>query len=163
MPRVQLHMYSVGMHHWYIHFIIFRWHNQVKYVILKKNYDYNEERTMNATTLNRERLIECRKKLGITKQQAAIRMQLSQPAYLRYESGKRTPSIHVIYYMAHILGTSADYLTGKTDDPTPDCHYIYEAEKPELFSLIDKMKHCDSETQKRLMAYFQIISEQKES
>lgn len=156
-------MYSVGMHHWYIHFIIFRWHNQVKYVILKKNYDYNEERTMNATTLNRERLIECRKKLGITKQQAAIRMQLSQPAYLRYESGERTPSIHVIYYMAHILGTSADYLTGKTDDPTPDCHYIYEAEKPELFSLIDKMKHCDSETQKRLMAYFQIISEQKES
>ena len=118
---------------------------------------------MNTTTLNRERLMACRKKLGITKQQAAIRMQLSQPAYLRYESGERTPSIHVIYYMAHILGTSADYLTGKTDDPTPDCHYIYEAEKPELFSLIDKMKHCDSETQKRLMAYFQIISEQKES
>ena len=49
---------------------------------------------MNTTTLNRERLIECRKKLGITKQQAAIRMQLSQPAYLRYESGERTPSIH---------------------------------------------------------------------
>ena len=122
-----------------------------------------EEQTMNTTTLNRERLIECRKKLGITKQQAAIRMQLSQPAYLRYESGERTPSIHVIYYMAHILETSADYLTGKTDDPTPDCHYIYEAEKPELFSLIDKVKHCESETQKRLMAYFQMISEQKES
>ena len=71
---------------------------------------------------------ECRKKLGITKQQAAIRMQLSQPAYLRYESGERTPSIHVIYYMAHILGTSADYLTGKTDDPAPNCHYIYKIE-----------------------------------
>ena len=118
---------------------------------------------MNTTTLNRERLIECRKKLGITKQQAAIRMQLSQPAYLRYESGERTPSIHVIYYMAHILGTSADYLTGKTDDPAPNCHYIYEAEKPELFSLIYKVKHCDSDTQKRLMAYFQMISEQKET
>ena len=156
-------MYSVGMHHWYIHFIIFRWHNQVKYVILKKNYDYNEERTMNATTLNRERLIECRKKLGITKQQAAIRMQLSQPAYLRYESGERTPSIHVIYYMAYILGTSADYLTGASDDPTPNSHYIFEAEKPELFSLIEKIKNCDSDTQKRLLAYFQMISEQKES
>ena len=122
-----------------------------------------EERTMNTTTLNRERLIECRKKLGITKQQAAIRMQLSQPAYLRYESGERTPSIHVIYYMAHILGTSADYLTGKTDNPTPNCHYIYEADKPELFSLIDKVRNCDSDTQKRLMTYFQMISEQKES
>ena len=118
---------------------------------------------MNTTTLNRERLIECRKKLGITKQQAAIRMQLSQPAYLRYESGERTPSIQVIYYMAHILGTSADYLTGKTDNPTPNIHYIYEAEKPELFSLIEKMENCDSDTQKRLLAYFQIFSEQNNS
>ena len=118
---------------------------------------------MNTTTLNRERLIECRKKLGITKQQAAIRMQLSQPAYLRYESGERTPSIHVIYYMAHILGTSADYLTGKSDDPTPNCHYIFEEEKPELFTLIDNVKNWDSDTQKRLMAYFQKMSGQKES
>ena len=44
----------------------------------------NKDGTMNTITLNRERLIECRKKLGITKQQAAIRMQLSQPAYIRY-------------------------------------------------------------------------------
>ena len=123
----------------------------------------NEEQTMNTTTLNRERLIECRKKLGITKQQAAIRMQLSQPAYLRYESGERTPSIHVIYYMAHILGTSADYLTGSSDDPTPNCHYIFEEDKPGLFSLIDKVKNCDSETLERLMAYFQKISEQEKS
>lgn len=122
-----------------------------------------EERTMNTATLNRERLIECRKKLGITKQEAAIRMQLSQPAYLRYESGERTPSIHVIYYMAHILGTSADYLTGESDDSTPNCHYIYEAEKPELFSLVEEIKNCDSETQKRLLAYFQMLSKQKES
>ena len=122
-----------------------------------------EEQTMNTTTLNRKRLIECRKKLGITKQQAAIRMQLSQPAYLRYESGERTPSIHVIYYMAHILGTSADYLTGKSDDPTPNCHYIFEEDKPELFSLINKVKNCDSETQKRLIAYFQKLVVQKES
>ena len=118
---------------------------------------------MNTTTLNRERLIECRKKLGITKQEAAIRMHLSQPAYLRYESGERTPSIHVIYYMAHILGTSADYLTGRTDNPAPNCHYIFEEEKPELFSLIEKAKNCDSDTQERLLAYFQMLSSQNES
>lgn len=115
---------------------------------------------MNTITLNRERLIECRKKLGITKQQAAIKMQLSQPAYLRYESGERTPSIHVIYYMAHILGTSADYLTGKSDDPAPNCHYIYESETPELFSIIENTKKVSPETQKRLLTYLQKISEQ---
>lgn len=124
--------------------------------------DY-EEKNMNTDIIIRERLIECRKKLGITKQQAAIRMKLSQPAYLRYESGERTPSIHVIHYMAHVLGTSADYLTGKSDDPTPNCHYIYEIEKPELFFLIEKIKNCDSDTQNRLLTYFQMISEQKNS
>ena len=118
---------------------------------------------MNTDIIIRERLIECRKKLGITKQQAAIRMKLSQPAYLRYESGERTPSIHVIHYMAHVLGTSADYLTGTSDDPTPNCHYIYEIEKPELFFLIEKIKNCDSDTQNRLLTYFQMISEQKNS
>lgn len=108
---------------------------------------------MNAIRLNRERLIECRKKLGITKQEAAIQMQLSQPAYLRYESGERTPSIHVIYYMAHILGTSADYLTGKTDNPSPDNYVIHAKENSELFAFIETYKHSNAETQQRLLSY----------
>lgn len=118
-----------------------------------------EEWTMNTTTLNRERLIECRKKLGITKQQAAIRMQLSQPAYLRYESGERAPSIHVIYYMAHVLGTSADYLTGKTDDPNPSSYLINADNEPELFSLIEIYRTSDSNTKERISSYFHKLSE----
>ena len=118
-----------------------------------------EEWTMNTTTLNRERLIECRKKLGITKQQAAIRMQLSQPAYLRYESGERTPSIHVIYYMAHVLVTSADYLTGKTDDPNPSSYLINADNEPELFSLIEIYRTSDSNTKERISSYFHKLSE----
>ena len=118
-----------------------------------------EEWTMNTTTLNRERLIECRKKLGITKQQAAIRMQLSQPAYLRYESGERTPSIHVISYMAHVLGTSADYLTGKTDDPNPSSYLINADNEPELFSLIEIYRTSDSNTKERISSYFHKLSE----
>ncbi|MDY2612628.1 MAG: helix-turn-helix transcriptional regulator [Lachnospiraceae bacterium] len=114
---------------------------------------------MNTTTLNRERLIECRKKLGITKQQAAIRMQLSQPAYLRYESGERTPSIHVIYYMAHVLGTSADYLTRKTDDPNPSSYLINADNEPELFSLIEIYRTSDSNTKERISSYFHKLSE----
>ena len=52
-------------------------------------------------TLICKRLSECRQKMGITKQEAAKRMQMSQPTYLRYESGERSPSIHVIYFMAN--------------------------------------------------------------
>lgn len=43
--------------------------------------------------LNKERLTECRLRLGITKQEAAKRIQISQPAYLRYEAGTRNPSM----------------------------------------------------------------------
>lgn len=114
---------------------------------------------MNTTTLNCERLIECRKALGITKQEAAKRMQMSQPAYLRYESGERTPSIHVIYFMANILGTSAGYLTGKTDNPAPNTYWVDASTDPELFSLIEKYSKSDTSTRERLLSYFLKLSE----
>ncbi len=104
-------------------------------------------------TLILERLIACRKKLGISKQEAAKQMLMSQPAYLRYESGERTPSIHVIYFMANVLGTSAEYLTGKTDNPEPNTYWINENSEPELFALIETYHNSDNDTQKRLAEY----------
>ena len=114
---------------------------------------------MNTSTLNCERLIECRKKLGVTKQEAAKRMQMSQPAYLRYESGERTPSIHVIYFMANVLRTSVDYLTGETDDPAPNIYWIRASAEPELFSLIERYHISDADTKSRLLSYLSKISE----
>ena len=114
---------------------------------------------MRTYTLNRERLINCRKQLGITKQEAAKRMQLSQPAYLRYESGERKPSIHVIEFMAHILGTSVNYLIGKTDDPDPDSYLVKIANEPELFKIITSYINSDANTQNRLLSYFQRLTE----
>lgn len=116
---------------------------------------------MNTTTLNCERLIECRKALGITKQEAAKRMLMSQPAYLRYESGERTPSIHVIYFMANVLGTSADYLTGKTDNKTPNTYWVNANAEPELFSLVETYNKSDSNTREHLLSYFFKLSETK--
>lgn len=104
-------------------------------------------------TLIVERLIECRKGLGITKQEAAKRMQMSQPAYLRYESGERTPSIHVIHYIANVLGTSAEYLTGKTDNPSPTTYWVNADTDPELFLLIESYRNTNAETQSRLSTY----------
>lgn len=118
---------------------------------------------MDSIILNCDRLIYCRKRLGITKQEAAKRMLLSQPAYLRYESGERTPSIHVIYFMANILGTSADFLLGKTDNPNSDSYFIHAAAEPELFSLIEAYKSATSDTQERLTAYLLKLSESEHS
>lgn len=114
---------------------------------------------MNTYTLKRERLINCRKQLGITKQEAAKRMQLSQPAYLRYESGERKPSIHVIEFMAHILGTSVNYLIGETDNPSPDSYLVKIESEPELFDLITVYANSDSNTRNRLLSYFHKLTE----
>ena len=112
---------------------------------------------MNTITLNCQRLIQCRKKMGITKQEAAKRMNMSQPAYLRYESGTRTPSIHVINSMANVLNTSADYLIGTTDDPHPDSYLINKDTDPELFTLIEDYR-SDPNVKKRLETYYKSIS-----
>ena len=95
---------------------------------------------MKSNTLDRNRLITCREKLGITKQEAAKRMQLSQPAYLRYESGERSPSIHIIQIMADVLGTSTAYLTGNTDNPNPDSYLIKHDLDPQLFLFIFSLR-----------------------
>ena len=114
---------------------------------------------MDTYTWNCQRLINCRKQLGITKQEAAKRMQMSQPAYLRYESGERKPSIHVIQFMAHILGTSVNYLIGKTDNPSPDSYLVKIENEPELFDLITTYVNSDTNTQNRLLSYFKKLTE----
>lgn len=117
---------------------------------------------MNTNTLDRKRLINCREKLGITKQEAARRMQMSQPAYLRYESGERTPSIHVIQVMADVLATSVSYLTGQTNNPNPDSYLIKLDTEPELFELIEKYRNTDIKTKNRLLTYLHEITYLKE-
>lgn len=110
---------------------------------------------MSSIKLNKHRLIKCRENLGITKQEAAKRMQLSQPAYLRYETGERTPSIHVIQIMADVLGTSVAYLTDKTDNAHPDSYIIKADIDPELFHLIETYKNSGDATRNRLIAFLQ--------
>jgi len=103
--------------------------------------------------LDKQRLILCREKLNITKQEAARRMQMSQPAYLRYESGDRLPSIHIIQTMANVLGTSIEYLTGQTDDSKSTCYLIEKTSEPELFYAIDVYKKCSKDDQNRFLEY----------
>ena len=91
----------------------------------------------------------------ITKQEAARRMQMSQPTYLRYESGERTPSIHVIQVMADVLNTSVSYLIGQTDNPNPDSYLIKLDTEPELFLFIEKYKSSDTDMRNRLLSYLQ--------
>lgn len=103
--------------------------------------------------LDKERLRECREKMGISKQEAAKRIKVSQPAYLRYEAGQRNPSIQIINEMSIVFNTSTDYLIGVSDDDIPNNIIISEVSDPELFKFVSVYQKLDSSRQKRLLAY----------
>ena len=104
-------------------------------------------------SVNIDRLNECREKIGISKMEAAKRMQLSQPAYLRYESGSRTPSLQTLTVIANVLNTSIEYLTDQSDNSQPVSYTISKFDEPELFELIDLCKKANNDMIKRLSAY----------
>lgn len=104
-------------------------------------------------TINIERLKKSREKLGISKQEAARRINVSQPAYLRYESGQRNPSIQVINEMALSFGTSVDYLIGLTDIDSPETLVVSKSNEPDLFEIVSSYKKLDDSQKKRLLAY----------
>ena len=114
-----------------------------------------------SVSLNIFRLKECREKLGISKKEAAKRMQLSQPAYLRYEAGTRIPSIQTITVIANVLNTSVEYLTDQSDDPMPVSYTISKTADPELFEIINICKMSNDNMIKRLSTYAAKLSEQK--
>ena len=108
--------------------------------------------------LNIDRLIECREKLGISKMEAAKRMQLSQPAYLRYEAGTRVPSLQTLSVIANVLNTSVEYLTDQSDDPKPVVYTISKSADPELFRIVTICKSSDDDMIKRISAYASKLS-----
>jgi len=112
-------------------------------------------------TLVIERLKECRLKLGITKQEAAKRIQISQPAYLRYEAGTRNPSIQTISKMAEVFSTSIDYLIGATNEANTDRTIIEKSKEPSLFLLAETCKSFNDAQLERLLSYANKLSQKQ--
>ena len=103
--------------------------------------------------LDINRLKECREKLGISKQETARRIGISQPAYLRYESGDRKPSLQTTKESAKVLNTSVDYLIGESDDNNPILLEVSKNESKELFRIVELCSQMDEKQQKRIISY----------
>ena len=58
-------------------------------------------------------LIKLRKEKGLTQQQMADMLNITQQAYGHYESGKRLPDIKTLVKIADFYGVSLDMLTGR--------------------------------------------------
>ena len=101
-----------------------------------------------------KRIKIARENIGITKAEAARRLNLSKIGYCRYEYGERTPSIQTLEVIARCFNTSTAYLTGETDDITPDCFVISQKDNPVMFELVSSLQNSNDEYIKRLLTYY---------
>ena len=104
-----------------------------------------------------ENLKKAREALGITRMEAAKRMSIPQSSYVRYEAGKRKPTQATIAQMALVLGTSVDYLTGKTRSTVPDAILVHKGDNPILFELVKDAQALDKERLEHLYRYISTL------
>jgi len=106
-----------------------------------------------------ERLKSARERLNLSKAEAARRIGLTAASYVRYEAGDRNPSPQVIVSIAEKLGTSVAYLSGETNDISPDVVSIHKNSNPLLFELIKNTESADVATLQRLLSYYHQLTE----
>ena len=64
--------------------------------------------------MNGKRLKMLREEKGLTQKDLAEKLSLTPKAISFYELGSREPSGDALIHMAHILGTTTDYLLGNS-------------------------------------------------
>lgn len=62
-----------------------------------------------------EKLIEQRNLYNFTQRQMAEKLDISQPAYIRYENGTAEPTQETLVKLAEIFDVSVDYLLGRKE------------------------------------------------
>lgn len=67
-----------------------------------------------------ERLKKLRKEGKLTQKDIATFLNISQPAYQQFESGKKKMNLETMEKLADFFNVSTDYLLGKTDFPDPE-------------------------------------------
>ena len=111
-----------------------------------------------------QRLISAREHVGITKAEAARRLNLSSIGYCRYEYGDRTPSKQTLEVIAQCFGTSVAYLTGETDEFAPDKIVVDKNTNPELFNLLNVCANSDDAALRRISLYAkELLTTQKKN
>ena len=107
-----------------------------------------------SNTLIPERLKSAREHLNLSKAEAARRIGLTAASYVRYEAGDRSPSPQVLMSIAEKMETSVSFLSGETNDISPDIVSIHRDNAPILFELIKSTQNADEATLRRLLSYY---------
>lgn len=70
-----------------------------------------------------KRLKDLREDKDLKQANIADILNIKQPQYARYETGKRDIPLNYLVILAKFYNTSTDYLLGLTDEPTPYFKY----------------------------------------
>ena len=100
--------------------------------------------------LLKERLVERRKKIRLTKKAVATKAGVSPQAYAYLEAGERDASYPVALLVSLALQTSLSYLAGGTDDPSPDQLLLKIDEADDVAEMIAGYRHLPPDA-KRLI------------
>lgn len=73
---------------------------------------------MESKNIFQERLVEARKKRGLSQDDLANKTKLQASAISHFETGSRKPSFDNLKRLADALEITSDYLLGRTDDPS---------------------------------------------
>ena len=65
-----------------------------------------------------DKLKELRKKHGLTQQQVADELSINRVTYTNWEKGNREPNFENLIKLVAILGTTFDYLFGRSEKST---------------------------------------------
>jgi transcriptional regulator with XRE-family HTH domain len=88
-----------------------------------------------------DRLKATRVKAGHTQESLAELLETDKRAISRWESGTFTPNTETLVRLAKILGVSADYLLGLSDDPLP--HMRIDNMTEDERRVVAAMRHGD--------------------
>lgn len=107
--------------------------------------------------LFKDRLLAIRTKRNISQVNLATYCETSQESISAYENGKNFPSCEVLVKIADYLGTTTDYLLGRTNNDVS----IYQLNKNEITDdeaeLISNYKNLSPDNKLKLKGYIEAI------
>ncbi|MCY7574464.1 MULTISPECIES: helix-turn-helix transcriptional regulator [Bacillus] len=109
-----------------------------------------------------ERIKKRRIQLGLTQTQLAEKVNTKKTTISNYETGYSTPSTEMLSDLAGVLQTTADYLLGRTDNPSFDENEnINEIDDPDLQIAFKDASDFSEEARKQTIDFINYIKEKE--
>lgn len=94
-----------------------------------------------------------REKKNITQLRLSVEAGVAQETISGYELGKTKPSVETLCKMANFLGTSVDYLLGRTDVQTPISQLIIDSFSAAELEMIVAYKKLNKEQKGKALGF----------